>query len=384
MSVRTLSQRRTAIDTQWDCFLTGSGRTEKDSVNKDIMASWQRSAQYIQPHTNLAPIADEYSLKHTWQGSDLCQATLAEQANMNQLVNEGEMVAAIADTSGRLLWTAASKHMRPRAESVNFTEGGIWDESSVGTNAVGLSLALSRPVTVFSSEHFLPSIREWVCYAAPIIHPQTLECVGVLDMSTTWQHYTPMGQAAVAGIAQSISAHLPCAAPRAEIEIHALGQPRVIYQGEPIPMPLRQLEILCLLALNPEGLTLNQLHASLYGDAKVSMSTLKAELSHLRSRLGGHIGSRPYRLTVPFWADFLQIWKAHEASLTTEFMDLYRGPLLINSDSPELEEWRSCIDALAYKTLDKAVDTVMLVNRMGAGRIAGELVRNRLGGDLSH
>ena len=57
--------------------------------------------------------------------------------------------------------------------------------------------------------------------------------------------------------------------------------------------------MLALLALHPEGLSLEQLHALVYGDQAVTFSTLKAEVSHLRSALGGQLASRPYRLPMP-------------------------------------------------------------------------------------
>lgn len=378
MSVRALCQRRNRIETQWDSFMSGRQPTAADIVNQDIMESWQRSTRRLTQQTTLAPVADEYLTRHQWRDSPLYRATLAERDNMDQLVHEGEMVAAIADSAGHLLWTSASSFMRPKAESVNFRAGGIWDESSVGTNAVGLSLELRRPVTVFSSEHFLSTVHDWVCYAAPIIHPRTHECLGVLDMSTTWEHYTPMGQAAVAGIANSIAARLPAETPRAELEIHALGQSRVIFRGKCLSVSLRQLEILCLLVLNPQGLSLSQLHAALYGDSPVSTSTLKAELSRLRALLAGNIGSRPYRLQVPVFADFVEIWTALHARDHDQAMRLYRGSLAIQSVAPELEEWRRCIDALMERSLEHCDDTSLLIGKLHKGMAGSAPVRDRL------
>lgn len=378
MSVRALCQRRNRIENHWDTFLSGRQLPTADVVNQDIVESWRRSTRRLTQHDTLAPVADEYTTINQWRDSPLCQATLAERSNMDHLVKEGEMVAAIADAGGHLLWTSASSHMRPRAESVNFRAGGIWHESSVGTNAVGLSLELRRPVTVFSSEHFLSTVRDWVCYAAPIIHPQTGECLGALDMSTTWEHYTPMGQAAVTGIANSIASRLPAEQPRAELEIHALGQARVVYRGKTLPVSHRQLEILCLLALNPQGLSLSQLHASLYGDAPVSTSTLKAELSRLRTLLAGNIGSRPYRLQLPVFADFVEIWTALQERNNDQAMRLYRGSLVEQSVAPELEEWRHCIDALMARTLEHCDDSSFLISKLHKGLSGSAPVRERL------
>jgi hypothetical protein len=248
----------------------------------------------------------------------------------------------------------------------------------VGTNAVGLALKLRRSVTVFSSEHYMPFVHDWVCYAAPITHPQSGEVVGVLDMSTTWNRYTPLGQAAVTELARAIGRCLPQNLPRAELEIHALGQPRILFRGKPLNLPLRQVEILCLLALNPQGLTLEGFHAALYGDLPVSTTTLKAELSHLRRLLDGKIGSRPYRLQMPVWADFIQVWQALRQQQGTAAFSLYRGSFLPQSVSPELEEWRHCIDAVMGRALESCQDPQVLMEKLCHSTSGSELVRERL------
>lgn len=164
LATSDLSHRRRTIENQWNRFVTssttGSNFPKTDDIRDDIMSSWQRSAQFIKPRQFHAPADDEHTAITRWKESLLCQAAQREQEQMMQLAKEGSLVVAIADPQGRLLWTFASNHMRKRAENVNFTTGGRWDEHSVGTNAVGLSLKLRRSVTVFSCEHYLPFIHD--------------------------------------------------------------------------------------------------------------------------------------------------------------------------------------------------------------------------------
>jgi DNA-binding winged helix-turn-helix (wHTH) protein len=75
----------------------------------------------------------------------------------------------------------------------------------------------------------------------------------------------------------------------------------VYLDGTRLRLTRRQTEILALLALNPDGLDLGELHARLYGDRPVSLGTLKTEVSQLRALLGGHLESRPYRIALQ-WA----------------------------------------------------------------------------------
>jgi hypothetical protein len=100
----------------------------------------------------------------------------------------------------------------------------------------------------------------------------------------------------------------------------------------------RQTEILALLALHPEGLALEQLHALLYGDQAVTVSTLKAEVSHLRRALGGALASRPYRLTMPVSTDVDSVLTLVRAGQVRAAVDAYGGDLLPGTNSPALAE----------------------------------------------
>ena len=374
----SLSQRRGDLEAQWSRFRAGSPFVAQKTVREEIMASWQRSSHAPEPLQELAPADDEARTIRRWRESPLADAATAQLDYLKQLTHEGDYVAAIADARGQLMWTHASSYMRKRAERVNFTAGGKWDERSVGTNAIGLSLALKQPVTVFSSEHFQPFVHDWVCYAAPIIHPQTQRTVGLLDVSTTWRKHTPLGQAAVNELARNIAAGLPQHDARAELEIFALGQSQVRFRNETIRVTPRQMEILCLLALNPAGLTLDAFHAALYGDSDRSSATLKAELSHLRSRLDGIIGSRPYRLTTSVWADFINVWQLLLEQRVDDAVASFQGALLPNSDSPEIVEWRHCIDAAMGQALEFCQDPQLLMRKLCEGSSASELMRERM------
>jgi transcriptional regulator of acetoin/glycerol metabolism len=378
MKINTLCQRRSAIEHQRSNFQSDRHMPKPSSVSKDILLSWQRSAEVYKRLPQHAPIDDEYLTSSLWKESPLSTAAKSEQSNLEQLAKEGQMVAAIADPCGRLLWTHSSNYMRKFAENLNFTAGGHWNEQTMGTNAVGLSLKLKKAVTVFSSEHCLPFVQDWVCYAAPIIHPKSGECFGVIDISTTWNKHTPLGQAATQQLANAIAQCLPTGSYRAELEIHALGQPKIIYQGEQVYLPPRQLEILCLLALNPDGLSLQRLHSALYGDANVSTTTLKADVSHLRSLFNGQVGSRPYRLAMPVWADFVHIWDSLSKKNTSEAMSTYRGAFLPKSESPDIEEWRYCIDAVMNQAINECKNSDELISNIQKNRSGGILVRERL------
>lgn len=128
----------------------------------------------------------------------------------------------------------------------------------------------------------------------------------------------------------------------APLQLNLCGSPRVTLNGAPLKLSPRRLE---LLALHPNGLDLDALHAHLYGDRRVSFSTRKAELSGLRGLLGGGLASRPYRLTPGVAFDALTVQEQLAEGNLEDALALYRGPLLPDSSSPTINEWR---DFLAH------------------------------------
>ena len=117
-----------------------------------------------------------------------------------------------------------------------------------------------------------------------------------------------------------------------------LGTAEVRLDGRRLLLTRRQTEVLALLALHPEGLSLEQLHALVYGDHAVTFSTLKAEVSHLRSALGGQLGSRPYRLLMPVATDVDLVLGLVRAGHVVAALEAYGGDLLPGTDSPALTE----------------------------------------------
>ncbi|MFG2071567.1 helix-turn-helix domain-containing protein [Nonomuraea maritima] len=110
------------------------------------------------------------------------------------------------------------------------------------------------------------------------------------------------------------------------------------------PLSLRHAEILTLLALHRHGLTAEQLSFHLYGDAGNPV-TIRAEIHRLRAQLGDAIAAKPYRLTCPVEADFLELRRLLTGSDPAKVASAYTGPLLPRSESPEIRRERDELEA---------------------------------------
>jgi hypothetical protein len=154
----------------------------------------------------------------------------------------------------------------------------------------------------------------------------------------------------VRGLASAIEAGLRAELPprprddAPQVRLTCMGEEKAVREGALLALRPRQLEILTLLALEPDGFSSERLRDALYGDRPVTASTFKAEISHLRRALGGGIAARRYALTTPVSCDAVDVLRALERGDTDTALRLYRGPLLPRSEAPGIEEWRTRLE----------------------------------------
>jgi hypothetical protein len=350
-----LHRRRSHLARAWDLHIPAicdrrPTSAQQAGVRAEIVASWERSAAHVTPEVYEAPLADVDETRLAWEMSPLNAAVRQLEAQLQAAADDGELVVAVTDPGARIMWTYGGAVMRDKAEKVNFVPGGRWDEASVGTNALDLALRLDRAATVYSAEHFSSCVHGWVCWAAPVRDPGSGRQLGVLDLSTTWDRSHPIGLATAGAMAGLLEREVHGTLMAADkncgldsyaglLELKLLGQPSAQLNGARLRLTRRQLEILALLALNPDGLDLAELHARLYGDRPVSQGTLKAEMSQLRAVLGGRLESRPYRIGLDVRCDVTDVLHRLRAGDVAGAVERYGGELLPGSESPALTEF---------------------------------------------
>lgn len=340
-----LQERRLNAARAWTAFVEG-GDDAEDFVRPEILTSWARSATSLKPDVREAPLADEDETREMWRSSPLQVAVERVEEELRCTADDGDLVIAITDPDTRVLWTYGGRVMRRKAESVNFVPAARWDDQSAGTNALDLANRTDAPAMVFGAEHYAEAVHNWVCWAAPLHDPTTGKHLGVLDLSTTWDRTHPIGLATARVMARLIEGALPQrptpqgdeALAQPGLVLTLLGTAETWLDGQRLLLNRRQTEILALLALHPEGLSLERLHAAVYGDQAVTFSTLKAEVSHLRHTLGGQVASRPYRLLMPVVTDVEQVLALIRHGRVAAAVEAYGGDLLPGTNSPALAE----------------------------------------------
>ena len=338
---------------------------DTDGVREEVRRSWERSAIHLTHDRVEAPLVAEDRARERWQHSPVRAAVTALREELDRVVADGGFIAAVTGGDGTILWTQGSSWMRDRAASVHFVPGGRWDEASIGTNALALALQTNAASEVFSAEHYSSAVHDWVCYSAPIHDLRSGRVLGVLDLSTTWDRAHPLGLTAAKLLASNLSLLLPATVepiePADGLDLRVLGHPEVRLHGRPVELPRRQLELLTVLSLHPEGMNLQALHAALHPDHTVQPATVKAEVSHLRRALGENVvASRPYRLAVPVRADHLDVLEDIAAGRLRRAVSTYAGPLLAGTDAPALRDHAHYLEAALRRAVLNADDADLL------------------------
>ena len=150
------------------------------------------------------------------------------------------------------------------------------------------------------------------------------------------------------------------------LEVYALGRAEVWLEGTRLELRLRELEIVLLLALQPQGLSLEKLHQRL---GEPGRSAVKTAISRLRRKLP--ITSAPYRLETSVYTDVAAFRTALKKGDLDEALRLYGGELLGASSTLGVAELRDTLEATLHAAVLKSRDVDALI--AAAERSHGDL-----------
>lgn len=382
--------------------LRSGGSVADAGVRSIVRESWGRSLLGgvdpggLRPGGNTMSAAEfqVYRRKHPMSAA----RALVQSLMLDDIADTG-VVVALTDEHGRLLWVEGDRAARDEAARIDFVEGALWSEDTVGTNAPGVALAVDRGVQIVGAEHFTESVQEFNCAAAPVHDPVTGHVIGVVDVTGGRAAAAPFALAAVRSVVAAVERELrapsvdladPRVFARAAARLNVLGDEYTWTRtdGTTTPLSRRHAEILTLLQAHPEGMNTEQLALALAEDG-VDSVTVRAEISRVRRDLGADIiASRPYRLGVDVESDWQTVQAKVRAGdgLGTMVGALGRGGLLADSVAPGIvdlfEELREDIRSRAIGSRDVEALTKWTESVHGREDLeAWQTLARRLGAD---
>ncbi len=203
------AHRARELRRDWERFLNGDGM---NGVRPPVADSWRRSLDTgVDPSGGrlAAVVVDHAEASERWKAHPLGQAAGLIRACLTSIADDSDQLIVVSDAAGMLLALEGRPRVRSlAADSINFTEGTLWSESSIGTNAIGTALAADHAVQIFAAEHFVAPVQSWACSAAPVHDPETGELLGVIDLTGLKKHAHPDSLVIVEAAARAVEGDL--------------------------------------------------------------------------------------------------------------------------------------------------------------------------------
>ncbi|MFG2333347.1 GAF domain-containing protein [Streptomyces sp. NPDC048604] len=189
---------------------TLAGRRPPIAPRPVIDASWRRMSQLgLDPdQSSRSVLLRRDELEERRRTTLIGEVMRTLTAGLSGIADASMQIMVVTDEHGRVLWRDGNLSVLRRASGICLEEGAAWSESSTGTNAVGTALAVRKAVQVHSAEHYLQTLHNWTCAAAPVHDPRDQRLLGIVDVSGPASSFHPATLALVASVAQLAEAEL--------------------------------------------------------------------------------------------------------------------------------------------------------------------------------
>lgn len=194
----------------WENFQS-TGQCSSDGVRSMVLDSWTRSKfTGVRAGLKKATIeARDDVLDH------LCERNRQMIIVFKKIVKEfdhalGETrnIVVLTDSDGTVISICGHRIICEAGEDIHLVPGGLWNESKMGTNAIGTAIALKKPIQIHALEHYCEAVKAWTCSAAQIQDPMDGTVLGVVDISGSDETFHAYSLSLAVSIARQIETQL--------------------------------------------------------------------------------------------------------------------------------------------------------------------------------
>ncbi|AGL03429.1 sigma-54-dependent Fis family transcriptional regulator [Desulfoscipio gibsoniae] len=216
----TRLNKKKKLEKYWEGFIT-SDKFDLSQLNSTIASSWQRCKEAeVNPLGGKCDrIFGRDRLEQLWEANRILLEVAAPVIeSVYYTVQGSDFMVVLVNNEGIILKTMGDYQTLSSAERLNFRQGAVWTEDSVGTNAIGTSLTSGIPIQITGPEHFCSHHHVWTCSAAPIRDPEG-HVLGCLDMSGPYDKMHPHTLGMIVAAAQAIEYQLRRELSKSELEL---------------------------------------------------------------------------------------------------------------------------------------------------------------------
>ncbi|WP_343069607.1 sigma-54-dependent Fis family transcriptional regulator [Clostridium aciditolerans] len=187
-----------------DCIKSDRLDENLDSI---IRESWMRCRKLkVNPFRKHVEKLSEWEMSFIIkENAQLIQVAHPIMEGLYEIVAGSGFVIVLADKNGYII-DAIGNHEFKRSKELNLVVGANWSEKSAGTNAIGTSLCLDKPVQIIGAEHYCSKNHCLTCSAATI-HDEENKIIGCINMSGNYSEAHSHTTGIVASGARLIEKH---------------------------------------------------------------------------------------------------------------------------------------------------------------------------------
>lgn len=192
-----------------------------------IGRSWQRAKRFgINPEQGTdSTLLHSDELEHRRTSTALADVMPTLHGGLGTVADASLQIMVVTDPEGRVLWREGNAGVLRRADTICLEEGAAWSEDTTGTNAIGTALSADAPVQVHSAEHFVRTLHDWTCAAAPVHDPRDGRLLGIIDVSGPDSTFHPATLALVDTVSRLAESELRTAHLTAIERLRAVAAP---------------------------------------------------------------------------------------------------------------------------------------------------------------
>ncbi len=199
----------TIIHDSWKKFIDGSP-IETNKLKPYVLESWKRSkANGIDAHSRIptSHLPEKELLKRQNENKYLLDVAKPFMSSIYSIVGNTDFIIRLTDKDGYILDHIGEKGFIARFGRTYLQNGYNLKEENAGTNAIGLSLFLKKPVQIMGSEHYMSKFHDLTTSASPIKDKYN-EIIGILSITGNYSMVHPHTLGMTTAAAEAIKREL--------------------------------------------------------------------------------------------------------------------------------------------------------------------------------
>lgn len=164
---------------------------QSNKLNEELLPSYIAESWEYCMENNVNPYSKQglehisaYDLSVKKQELSFLIGTVKNEIKrLNEFFYVKKPLFILTNNQGIVLWRDGHEETRHLANNIHFSEGSVWTEKAVGTNAIGIALRTLESVTVERFQHFSEASHPFTCTSTPILDGDD-KVIACLNVST--------------------------------------------------------------------------------------------------------------------------------------------------------------------------------------------------------